>query len=189
MARIGHSVSITASVAVMAGVLVALLTVLPCQAQPASPYQTNPSNVTDWCNSVKDIAPFTQPADGTVCGQPFKVYNAKFVSSANNFEFDDLLISSEGNAQKIEIKFDTGYSLDDLQGKTLTFTPQISSNMPVVKVSCANGGNSEMFNSVTGFGLKMMFGTYDHGAISCKIIMRLPGPQRTHLQGAFAIAM
>jgi len=182
-----NSTSPSASIAT--GLFIALLAVQPCLAQPISPYQTKPSNITDWCNSVKDIAPFTQPADGTVCGQPFKVYNAKFVSSANNFEFDNLTIVSEGNAQKIEIKFDTGYSLDDLQGKTLTFTPEKSSNMPSVKVSCANGGNSEMFNSLTGFGLKMMFGTYDHGAIPCKIIMRLPGPQRTHVQGAFAIVL
>jgi hypothetical protein len=171
------------------GLMLALLAVQPSLSQPASPYQTKPSNITDWCNSVKDIAPFSQPADGTVCGQPFKIYNAKFVSSANNFAFDDLIITSEDNAQKIEIKFDTGYSLDDLQGKTLTFTPQSSSNMPVVKVTCASGGNSESFNSLTGFGLKMMFGTYDHGAISCKMIMRLPGQQRTNVQGTFAIVL
>ncbi len=177
------------SVIIFASFFMVLLAVHPCLAQPASPYQLKPSNIADWCNSVKDIAPFTQPADGTVCGQAFKVSSAKFVSSANNFEFDDLVIASDGNAQKIEIKFDTGYTLDDLQGKTLIFTPQVSTNMPVVKVSCANGGNSESFNSLTGFGLKMMFGTYDHGAISCKIIMRLPGQQRTHLQGAFAIVL
>jgi hypothetical protein len=181
--------SVCRSAAIACGMSIALFAVHPCLAQPASPYQTKPSNITDWCNSVKDIAPFTQPADGTVCGQPFKVYNAKFVSSSNNFDFDDLTITSEGQAQKIEVKFDTGYSLDDLQGKTLTFTPALSSNMPVVKVSCGNGANSEQFNSVTGFGLKMTFGTYDHGALPCKIIMRLPGPQRTHVQGAFAIVM
>jgi hypothetical protein len=189
MVRSGIFNKISLSVSVGAGLMLALLMVQPCLSQPASPYQTKPSNITDWCNSVKDMAPTTQPADGTVCGQSFKVYSAKFVSSANNFEFDNLTITSEGNAQKIEIKFDTGYSLDDLQGKILTFTPQSSSNMPVVKVSCSNAGSSESFNSVTGFGLKMTFGTYDHGALPCKIIMRLPGPQRTHVQGAFAIVM
>ena len=167
----------------------ALLTVAPCSAQFSNPYQTKPSNITDWCSAVKDMTPFTQPADGSVCGQPFKLASAKFVSSANNFEFDDLVIFSADTSQKIECKFDTGYTLDDLQGKTLTFTPQITANTPVVKVTCGNGANSESFNSLTGFGLKMMFGTYDHGALPCKIIMRLPGQQRTNVQGAFAIAM
>jgi hypothetical protein len=181
--------SVSRSASITGGLFIALLAVQPCFAQPASPYQTAPSNITDWCNSVKDMAPFSQPADGKVCGQPFKVYNAKFVSSANNFAFDNLTITSEGQAQKIEVKFDTGYTLDDLQGKTLIFTPVLSSNMPVIKVSCANVGNSEQFNSETGFGLKMTFGTYDHGALPCKIIMRLPGPQRTYVQGAFAIVL
>ena len=173
----------------IAAFTLALLAVAPCLAQPASPYQTKPSNITDWCNAVKDIAPFSQPADGTVCGQPFKVFSAKFTSSTNNFAFDDLVVASENNMQKIECKFDTGYTLDDLQGRTLVFTPTATTNTPVVKVTCGNGGNSDSFNSLTGFGLKMMFGTYDHGALPCKMIMRLPGQQRTNIQGAFAIAM
>ncbi|CAM5999231.1 unnamed protein product [Sphagnum balticum] len=104
------------SVIIFASLFMVLLAVHPGLAQAASPYQLKPSDIADWCNSVKDIAPFTQPADGTVCGQAFKVSNAKFVSSANNFEFDDLIIASDGNAQKIEIKFDTGELAADITG-------------------------------------------------------------------------
>lgn len=160
-----------------------------CQSQQTVIEAKKQANTLDWCNSVKEIAPFTQPADGTICGQPFKVLKAKFTSSADNFEYDDLIISSDSNSQKIEFKFDNGYTMDELQGKTLTFTPQTPANMPVVKVNCAGNGNGGLFNSLTGLGLKLMFGKYDRSALPCRIILRLPAEQRMQMQGAFNIDM